>query len=125
MNFIVGSVTTYKGKPPSFNVMYVDPDTMLPIDFETHIFDLDHANQYDEPKWELKYDYRQHYDLPDLSPKSFFALSKNIYYNESVAIKYRNSRYMEGPGVDTSMGCKYSCRTIFYCQTVAADYDEW
>jgi len=49
----------------------------------------------------LKYDYRQHYDLKDLSPDSFFALSKQIYYNESVAIKYRNSRYMEGPGVDT------------------------
>jgi hypothetical protein len=44
MNFIVGSATTYKGKPPSFNVMYVDPETMLPIDFETHTFDLEHAN---------------------------------------------------------------------------------
>lgn len=58
MNFIVGSATTYKGKPPSFNVMYVDPETKLPIDFETHTFDLDHANRYDQPKWDLKYNYR-------------------------------------------------------------------
>jgi hypothetical protein len=44
MNFIIGSATTYQGKPPSFNVIYLDPDTMLPIDFETYAFDLDHAN---------------------------------------------------------------------------------
>jgi hypothetical protein len=29
--------------------MYVDPETMLPIDFETHVFDLDNANKYDKP----------------------------------------------------------------------------
>jgi hypothetical protein len=23
------------------------------------------------------------------------------------------------------MGCQFDCRTIFYCQTVAGDYDEW
>jgi hypothetical protein len=49
VNFIVGSVTTYKGKPPSFNIIYVDPETLLPIDFETHTFDLDYANKFDIP----------------------------------------------------------------------------
>jgi hypothetical protein len=38
--------------------MYVDRDTMLPIDFETHAFDLEYANKYDQPKWDLKYNYR-------------------------------------------------------------------
>ena len=49
MSFIVGSMTSYNGKPPSFNVVYLDPDTMLPIDYEVYAFNLTHANQFDEP----------------------------------------------------------------------------
>ena len=76
MNFVVGSVTTYKGKPPSFNVINVDPETLLPIDFETHTFDLDYANKFDFPIWSLKYNYRDHFNLNDLSPQSFFNLRR-------------------------------------------------
>lgn len=72
MNYIVGSATTYQGKPPSFNVIYLDKETMLPIDYETYAFDLDHANEFDEPIWNRVYDYRQTYNLKDLSPQSFF-----------------------------------------------------
>ena len=32
---------------------------------------------------------------------------------------------MEGPGVNVTQTCQYDCRTIFYCQTVSGDYDEW
>lgn len=32
---------------------------------------------------------------------------------------------MDGPGVNKTQECLYTCRTIFYCQTVAGDYDEW
>jgi hypothetical protein len=45
MSFIVGSTTTFTGKNPSFNVIYLDPDTMLPIDYETYGFDIQQANQ--------------------------------------------------------------------------------
>lgn len=41
MNFIVGSATTYKGKPPSFDLLYLDPETMLPVDLEVWAFDLE------------------------------------------------------------------------------------
>ena len=56
VNFIVASVTPLlekdkrwftDGKNPSFSVVYVDPETMLPVDFETWSFDLDYANRYD------------------------------------------------------------------------------
>ena len=48
MNYIVGSVTSYIGivddeyfgKLPIFDIMYVDPDTLLPIDLEMSSFDL-------------------------------------------------------------------------------------
>lgn len=78
-NFIIGSATTYRGKPPNFNVAYLDPDTMLPVQFETYAFDLDHANKYDEPKWDLYIDYTKEYDLEDMSPASFYEHSLKIY----------------------------------------------
>ncbi len=82
MNFIVGSGTTFKFKPPSFNVIYLHPDSLVPIDFETYKFNLDEANKGDTPTWSKIYDYRKTYDLPDLSPSSFFAHSQQIYKNE-------------------------------------------
>jgi hypothetical protein len=125
ISFIVGSGTTYKGKPPSFNFMTIDAETMLPINYETHAFDLDHANQFDEPKWDLKYNYTQTYGLPDLSPKSFHELSQRIYLEPEMAKMYRNHRYIDGPGVDKTADCDFTCTMTMYCQTVSNDYDEW
>lgn len=45
-NFILGSVTTFIGLAPSFGIITLDPVTMLPIDFETQVFHLEHANKY-------------------------------------------------------------------------------
>jgi hypothetical protein len=40
-------------------------------------------------------------------------------------MEYRNHRYIDGPGVDLNEGCGTDCRMIFYCQTMANDFDEW
>ena len=71
MSFIVGAITTHTGKNPSFNVIYLDPATMLPVDYEVYAFDLQKANSKDKPEWNLKYDYRKIYNMTDLSPDSF------------------------------------------------------
>ena len=68
MNFIVGSGTTYQGKPPNFSLIYADPNTLLPVNFETHALDLKHANEFDEPKWDIVYNWLDEYKLPDMSP---------------------------------------------------------
>ena len=86
MSFVIGSATTHKGKPPSFNVMYVDPATMLPVDYEVYAFDLDKANSNGLPEWNLKYDYRQTYNMTDLSPDSFYSLSHKMHWNEFLAV---------------------------------------
>ena len=65
-------------KEPSFTIAYVDPDTMLPVDFETWSFDLDHANFYDEPKWYKRFDLRKDFKLKDLSPNSMMNLVKKV-----------------------------------------------
>jgi hypothetical protein len=75
-NFIIGSATTYQGKEPSFNVIHLDPDTMLPVELQTYAFDLKHANEFDEPKWRLMYNYTDTYNMKDMSPESFFEVSQ-------------------------------------------------
>lgn len=95
MNFIVGSATSYQDKPPSFNVVYLHPENLLPVEYETWALDLDYTNQHDQPKWELKYNYKDTYDLPDLSPESFHKYALNMLDNESLAIKFRNHRHID------------------------------
>lgn len=68
VNYVVSSGTTYQGKPPSFSVVHLDPDTMLPVDFETFAFDLDHANAHDEPIWRHMWNFKEVYEIEDLSP---------------------------------------------------------
>jgi len=62
LNFYSGSATTFVdgfgGKPPSFNVMLIDPNTMLPVDYESWVFDLESSNILDSPIWYKKKDYR-------------------------------------------------------------------
>lgn len=85
MNFIVGSVTTFGGLYPSFDILYLDPDTMLPIDMITYRFNLDEANKGAAPIWEKNFDYRKEYNLKDMSPASFMEYSKLMYSNETAA----------------------------------------
>jgi len=99
MNFIVGSMTTYEGKPPSFDVLYVEPSTMLPIELETYAFDLNSANLNDTPAWNVHIDYRRDYDLADLSPASFYNLSERIHINNQTCQIYNTNSAVGGPGV--------------------------
>lgn len=129
MNYIVSSATTYQGKHPSLNIIYLDPDTMLPVDYETHYMDLDEANKLpddEKPTWKLKYNYRDYFNLEDLSPKSFFDYAnQQMYFNETASIMYRRHRFVDGPGGAGDYPCDNGCKRLFYCQTTTTGYDEW
>jgi len=73
MNYLVGSTTPWghTDKKPTFVVMEMDPDTLIPVNLLTYSFDLKHANEFNDPKWSLDYDFKKVYGLSDLSPKSF------------------------------------------------------
>jgi len=71
MNFFPGSATTSSNKAPNFAVTEIDPDLLIPLDYFVYAFDLDYANTHNIPKWSLKFDYKDFFSLPDLSPKSF------------------------------------------------------
>jgi len=49
MNYIVGSTTPWSGshvKKPTFVVMEMDPDTLIPVNLVTYSFDINHANEF-------------------------------------------------------------------------------
>lgn len=139
-NFIVGSVTTYKGVTPSFGIITLDPDTMLPLDFETQTFHLKHANQYNQPRWINFYNWRQDYQMIDLSPTSFSQLSQRILLEESTCQQFRKHKVRGGPAMhrpsvlgdymniakgNEDSFCDYKERLNLYCQTVGTDFDEF
>lgn len=100
MNFIVGSVTTFKGKPPSYDIIYLDPETMLPVELETYAFDLETANKNDTTNWNLYLDYRKDYGMADLSPESFKNLSYRIKTDKNVCQQYKVNSAVGGPLIE-------------------------
>lgn len=69
---------------------------------------------------------RELYGMKDLSPRSFAEYSHGMVYEEEKAIRYRNNKYLSGPGSgNLTEGCDAFCRLLMYCETVAGDYDEW
>lgn len=69
MNFIAGSLTTYTYKNPAFTVIEVDEEFMVPVNFKTYYFNITQANM-GNPKWELYHDFKEHYEIDDISPNS-------------------------------------------------------
>ena len=124
MNFVVGSVTTHQNNMPSVSVVYLDPETLIPVDFEIHAMDIDHANKYDLVDWYKVVDYKEEFGLPDLSPYSFFDYAKQMHHNEEYAKTYRSFRYLDNRNSKDDP-CDYDCMMKMYCQVVSNEYDEW
>mmetsp|Transcript_9580 Transcript_9580/g.16091 ORF Transcript_9580/g.16091 Transcript_9580/m.16091 type:complete len:239 (-) Transcript_9580:49-765(-) len=125
-SFIVGSTTTYQGKPPSFNVIHLDPDTLVPVDYETYAFDLEKANREDVPQWNRVYNYRELLGLKDLSPNSLYDYATQIYANETVALDFMKRRYVGGPGHGEDFtSCDHKCRLDNYCLVTSNDFEQW
>ena len=125
MNFIVGSTTPYHPEKlsPSFQVMYMDPDTLLPVDLDTYYFDIEYANQHNKPQWKLLFSARDYFGLPDLSPASFHNYSSSMYTNETKAMLFRNHR-RTGYSDDFKDPCDHQCRLYHHCFSRSNDYDE-
>ena len=130
MNWIIGSLTTFHAestpehiikKDPNFCVMYLDPDSMIPIEYEAWRFDLEFANKNNKPKWSKHYDYREYFGLPDLSPKSFMEFAEQIFRNETAAMLYKDHKDLN----HNSDGCDLECRSKLFCDITSNDFDEF
>ena len=68
---ICGGITTWGGNP-SICVYEVDAETMLPVGRKTYAFDMDAANKNGYIEWDLFTDWLRDYNMPDLSPSSYY-----------------------------------------------------
>lgn len=97
MNFIVGSMTTFLDKDPSFNMVSMNKDTALPVDFYTYHASIPDANANDKPEWKIIYDYKEIFGLKTLAPGEFLKASEKILWNATAGAEYVKFRYVGGP----------------------------
>ena len=117
VNFIVGSMTPNllygESKNPSFNVVYLDPETMLPVDLDVYAFDLEYANNNNRAKWMKSLSYRDSFGMKDLSPKSFKEYADKLFMNETEAVNYLRHRTSDYSRIHSE--CNRDCRLQMYC----------
>lgn len=119
VNLIAGSLTSYQNMNPSFLVIEVDEETMLPINTQTYYFNITHANLYNEPLWLPLHDLTSYYQLEDLSPDSINDFAHRVLNNETLANLYEwNTGRQYGP-MPTS--CNDGCRLNKYCQITSTE----
>lgn len=79
VHFTGGSVSDWPENNPSFRVFEVDAQTMLPLRYQTYIFDLaNHGMDQSNLRWEWSHEITQYYNMTDLSPSSFEELGQRI-----------------------------------------------
>jgi hypothetical protein len=66
-NSILSPTTTYTGKNPSFSVLEIDEETMLPVNITTYYFNVTKGN-LGHPEWEVYHNILEAYQIEDLSP---------------------------------------------------------
>lgn len=81
-------MTTYTYKNPSFAVIEIDEEYMIPVNIKTYFLNITKANMEGKATWELMIDYKVDFEMEDLSPDSFYKIAENVRNNEAAAIQY-------------------------------------
>eukprot|EP00347_Sterkiella_histriomuscorum_P016216 403354044 len=117
VSYLTGSVTPYENINPSFRVFELDVETMLPLRIQTHFMDI----SKDEPKWELRHQLPEFYQMEDLSPNSFEKLSNRMQNEEELAVKYSQTMSL-GAAHKYISKCDEKCRLALACDTKTSLY---
>lgn len=89
-DIISGSATTFENKNPSYWVITLDQETMLPIHIKTYYFNITYWNERpnEEATFTQLYDFAEEYGLEDLRPSNIAKLAESFINDEEKAIKY-------------------------------------
>lgn len=120
-SWVGGSVVSYQMLYPTFTVVELDKEEMIPLEIESYWFDIDESNKQNKPIWKHYHNFKQDYGLKDLSPAEMLRLTTEIRDSEETAIKYQNNRSRGGAPVDT---CNEACRLALYCDVSTTDVFE-
>jgi len=111
-------MSTFVFNYPSFRRFVVDAETMLPVKVETYRIDVEAS----EPEFVLDHELTEYYNLPDLSPASFEALSQRFAVDAELSLKYQQTFGQHGKRMPTT--CDEDCMLEVSCQTSHSVYWE-
>jgi len=116
---VSGSITPNGGKNPSFMVLDLDAETLLPVNTFTYYMDLDEANETGTPVWRVLHDYLEEYSLTDMSPGSMRDLAIRILTQQELALKFKNNLNRMTTDLDT-----HADQLTTYCMVATSeDYE--
>jgi hypothetical protein len=97
VNIVTGSATTYIKKNPSFAMITVDQHYMVPLDMDTHFFNITKANNIPTAaKWELLHNFLNEYGLRKMSPAEIFnKIAERLMEDETRAKQYLWNKYKQ------------------------------
>jgi sphingomyelin phosphodiesterase len=69
-------------------------------------------NPGNSARWVLEYNAKQAYNMPDLSPQSWYNVAQNMYINNTVMQQFYTFHYTSNVGNTT---CTGDCATDLFC----------
>jgi len=118
LDFLTGSMAMQPSGDPSFSVIEIDEELMIPVNFKVYIMDLEQSNAKGSPVFRLQNDHLQMYGLEDVSPDSMYALSEEILNDEETAILYLWNQYRQHGDPPE---CDELCRRTWFCDTTTTE----
>lgn len=111
LSLYTGSLTTYTNRNPSFSVVELDQEYMIPVSYKTYYLDIEKANTDNAANWAILHDLKQEYLLEDLSPDTIqTALAEVLLANETAALNYLWNKNKKTPAREPTGGCDSWCR---------------
>jgi len=94
-------VTTGTNENPAYALLTLDAATMLPLNWEFYVLDIERANKKGEAVWEMMFDYVDNYKMGHMSPDTLFTLATQVRDDKNVAKNFiwDESRRVAKPSV--------------------------
>ena len=121
LNFIAPSVTTYTDKNPSFTLIEIDEEFMVPLNFKIYYYNIEKANAEGKISWEILHDVKTYYGFKDLRPDEMFKFAERVKADEKIALLYIWNKYRQTPATRPSR-CDDLCRLQLFCDMTSTEY---
>jgi sphingomyelin phosphodiesterase len=116
------SVTTFEDLNPAYRIYTVEGDVEGSkhdiLEYETHFFNLSKAEEGHEPNWELLYNAKDEYNMPNLSPESWQKVSEKLRTNLPFYEKF-----LKNYARRDDYRCDLECRHELLCSMRASHHN--
>lgn len=100
---VVGAVTTYAQGNPSFQVLDIDTETLLPTNKYTYYTDVEKLDETGNITWSMLHDYKETYSMNDMSPSSFKDLAVRILLDPKIATIFKDNIKRQNSNADDDL----------------------